>query len=208
MKSSDLRRLNRTFEVFGRLPDGRLRIRLLDTFDTELRYFVEDDKAVSEHGFEKDDGTHGTLYVSQATWKMHFWGERIGKGLVLCVWKPPMPKDLFISRYGTMAPWPKNGEYQVIENATFDEDNHPTERACALLKQLLIDMFYRGADPMLPAGVAPARGSEIQDSLTAQYKAKHEATRKQIEDEIDDLMPAFGKPKPGTRGGGVSIGGM
>ncbi len=207
MKSSDLRRLNRQFEPFGRLPDGRLRIKLIDTFSDELRYFVEDDKAIKEHVFNGDDGKQTSLYVAQATWKAHFWGERIGKGWVLACWKPPMPEDLFIARYGTMAPYPKNGEYQIIENAKFDEDNPPNERSVALLKKLLLDMFYRGADPMLPAGINPDKGSEILDGLTAQYKAKHEATRKTIEDEIGDLLPAFGK-KPGSRSGGVSIGGI
>lgn len=196
MKASDLRRINRIFEPFGRLPDGRLRIRWFDTFDTALRYFVEKEKTIK---------TEGGLWVVDTEWEPHFWGERIGKGWVVAIAKPPIPRDQFILRYGTKAPWSGQPDYAtgLIENTKRDENDPPTERNTALIKQLIMDQIYRGASIDGGSG----KGTEISESLVAQYEKKHEATRKQIEDEIEDGMNAFGN-WPGKRGGSVSYGGI
>lgn len=196
MKASDLRRINRIFEPFGRLPDGRLRIRWFDTFASEMRYFIEKDRTVK---------TQGGLWVVETDWESHFWGERIGKGWVVAIAKPPIPRDEFIQRFGTKAPWSGQPDYGngIIENTKRDEGDPPTEQNTALIKKLIFDQIYRGAS--IDGGTG--KGTEILESLVRQDEKKHEATRKQIADEIEDGLCAFGN-WPGKRGGSVSYGGI
>lgn len=204
MRASELRRLSRIFDYFGKAPDGRPRIRWFDT--CELFYFIEKGKVV-EHGVDVGAGVDGkpkTLYLPRTVWERHTWQERIGKGWVLAVWMPPLSRDLYVARYGSVAPYQPNGEYRVIENTKRDLGDPPNERNTELLKSLLMDMFYHGADLN---GHAKPKSTEILDSLVRQQEKKHEATRNVILDELEDMIPAFGQ-KPGSRHSNVSFGGF
>ncbi len=215
LHASDLRRINRTFECFGRAPNGALRIMWKDL--TELFYFIEVDKDVAVLTTKTKRGKKPLLYGAYADWDRHTWQERYPTGgWCLCVWQPPIQRDQFILRYGSMAPYQANGEYKLIENTVRERDDPPNEQNSALLKKLLLDMFYRGVDieggPMKETGLVDVNGqkfksNEVLESLVAQQERIHEATRNQINQEIDDLQPAFRNYKPGKRGGNVSFGG-
>lgn len=219
LRASDLRRINRIFEYFGRAPNGALRIMWKDL--SELFYFIERDQEVAA-AIEKEDkrkksGKRVILWGIHATWERFTWQFRYGNGYCLCVWKPAIPRDQFLLRYGTKAPYNGNGEYHLIENTVRGYDDPPNERNSALLKDTLMEMFYHGVNvdgsTMKSTGTVVIAGREMQtnqvlDALVDAQRRKHEATRKQIESEIDDLNPAFGNLTPGKRGHNVSFGGI
>lgn len=207
----ELKKLNKIFDTqdFGRAPDGGPRFRWFHT--TELFYYVEGDREKPK-AVRVGEKVLRTLWVVENGWERHCWANRLnsgdGKGFVVAVWKPPIPRDLHVARYGEKGPWQPNGEFHLIENTFRLESDPPTERGTYLLKELLLQMFHRGADPERH----PVYGNfdttnEILDGMVGQMEKKHAATRQQILDEIDDIYPAFGR-MPGKRGGSVSIGGF
>lgn len=212
----DLKRLNAIFDTpdFGRTPSGQLRVRWFDT--TELSYYVEGSKekprAISlkrESNLIELPGADKVLYVVTNDWVRHSWAERLGKGWVLAIWKPPIPRETHVALYGEKAPWQSEGEYHLIENTYRPESEPPNERASFLLRQLLIRMFDAGANPEAQAGSREtAKSSQILDALTEHHAKEHQKTVDTIMDEVDDILPAFGKAIPGVRSGGVSIGGI
>ncbi len=214
LHASDLRRINRIFEYFGRAPNGALRIMWKDL--SELFYFIEVDKDVAVVTARTKRGKKPVLYAAYAGWDRHSWQERYGPGWCLCVWQPPIARDQHVLRYGSLAPYQENGEYKLIENTVRGRDDPPNEQNSALLKKLLLDMFYRGVSidggPMKDTGLVDINGkkfrsNEVLDSLVEQQRKVHEATRNRINQEIDDLQPAFRNYKPGKRGHNVSFGG-
>ncbi len=218
LHASDLRRINRIFAVFGRAPNGALRVMWKDL--SELFYFIERDKeeiALLEKADRRfKTGKRVLLYGFRATWERFSWQFRYGPGWCLCVWQPAIERAQHIDRYGSKAPYQPNGEYKLIENTVRGRDDPPNEQNSALLKELLLDMFYRGVDidggPMKETGLVDINGkkfksNEVLDSLVDQQRRVHEATRNEISQEIDDLQPAFRNYKPGKRGGNVSYGG-
>lgn len=193
MTNKQLDKLNsRWMEVFGRTPDGRLRMKWFRT--SQLHYYIEE--GTSEPRLHRQGRLRrkGSLWLVETEYSRHSWAEVFGQGYIVGLWKPPVPHHDWLQRYGMSLPYPAGGEYEAIENTFLAVPEEPGEDLC----RALVFAVQKQTD---------LKFQEIVDRINARDKAREKSQVDELEAEIGDAMTAFGND-PGKRSGSVSFGGI
>lgn len=187
LTNEELRKISEaSFEMFGRVDSGGLKLRWFRACD--LHYDIEA-KDMEEHQLPSG------LWVKVQKFDRFSWEKVLGPCYVLAMWQPPaLSYEQWTLAYGSTAPYPRNGEYQVIENVTLPYDTPPTERHSKLVKECLRLQKDR-------------RFSELLDACERAADNVNTDVEKRFEDWVDDALPAFGNI-PGSKSTGISFGGI
>lgn len=199
MKNKRITRLNEQFrQRFGECPLGA-KYKWLHT--TEAFYWLEDCnydgslldgmKATRIESLVNAPANAGVgLCVPEVKYVRHAWAERKGLCWTLAKWTWRSEAE-WKSYYNSHIPWPKDGEYQLIENVFIPDNREPDENDTSLAIWAITQNL----------GKSLADHQAEGDWAIAEHKR---STLSDIDNEIHDLMTAFGKV-PGISGGSVSL---
>ncbi len=191
ISSSQLRALNRRFgQEFGFNPHGQPNFRWART-ESMMRYV--------QTGGDWKPTAAGVLLL-QKTFVAKPWAERYGKCWILTKWKYYTEDEWFQITKGSM-PYPKLGEWEPVENVRLgpeyeshspEPDLQATLDACAAIKA------HRERTER------PTFIEEDEAELLAEYKQITKTHTRPYHDQIDDMVPAFGK-EPGVHSGSTEF---
>lgn len=185
----NVNRVNEMFRIFGECPLG-LRYKWVWTADMEF-YVMAGNAYSLACGADWTPTESGVLAPQYSHYKKLKWSDVYGPCWILAKWWKPMSEKEWLDLYGAQIPWPKFGEYHAVENMQLVPGREP----CEDTTRAVIWAIHKDNEKTFRDHVE--EGNEIVEQ-------EQKATMSQIEADIDDTLPAFGKV-PGTRSGGVSL---
>lgn len=188
--------LNKRFgDEFGYTPTGHPKFKWVQT--SEMFYHLDNRSKVSQVaelvGGPLVQSTGGIFMPVGSGFERKCWADLHGNCWMLAMWHPPISCSEWLAKYGLDFPWPKDGEYHLVENVKLGAGEVPTED----LTQQATWAIYKHMERTFE------QHKQLAEEATA--KTMKEKTNR-IEDEAEDLMTAF-LNVPGKKGH-VSFGGI
>jgi hypothetical protein len=188
-----LKKLNKRLgDEFGWTPQGEPKFKWAST--TEMYFWI-----FREEEIKKMDAASAILLPNglykppEPKWECHAWADIHGPCWMLSTWKPSIPQEEWLAKYGPQVPWPKHGEYEFVENIRVPDGKDPDE----------------DYTDMVIFAIRKHLEKDYEDHLresNAIVAAQNKDTKRQWEDMVDDMAPAFNHI-PG-KCDGVVIGGI